>query len=80
MCLAPQQPSHQIAGIEKEHTIFYLTEMSLLSQNSCFLKKKNVNVQWMIAVACGIFEKSGWQEHVNPKANIIHMQSLLQFF
>lgn len=80
MCLAPQQPSHQIAGIEKENTIFYSTEMSLLSKNSCFLKKKNVNIQWMIAVACGIFVKFGWQEYVNPKTDIIHMQSLLHFF
>lgn len=80
MWITPQQPSHQIAGIEKENIIFYLAELSLLSQNSCFLKKKNVNVQWMIAVACGIFEKFGWQEHFNPRASIIHMQSLLHFF
>lgn len=43
MCITPQQPSHQIAGIEKENIIFYLTEKSLLSQNYYFWKKKNVN-------------------------------------
>lgn len=47
--------------------------MLLLSKNSCFPKKKNVNIQWMIAVACGIFVKFGWQEYVNPKTDIIHM-------
>lgn len=34
----------------------------------------------MIAVACGIFEKFGWQEYYNPRASIIRMQSLLLFF
>lgn len=73
MYITPQQPSCQITVTEKENINFYLTEMSLSLQNSCFLNKKNVNVQ-MIVVACGIFEKFGWQEHCNPRASIIHGQ------
>lgn len=79
MYITPQQPSRQITVTEKENKNFYLAEMSLLLQNACFLNKKNVNVQ-MIVVACGIFETFGWQEHFNPRANIIHMQSLFIFF